>query len=92
MTNRVTIKITANFERNLADIEQFLIEAEAPQAFDVLIDELLGTVLPNLEQFPNKFRQTFFQSCCGFSGGHQRHRRVEGQAGCWCGQFRCQIA
>ena len=31
MTNRVTIKITANFERNLADIEQFLIEAEAPR-------------------------------------------------------------
>jgi len=59
MTNRVTIKITANFERNLADIEQFLIEAEAPQAFDVLIDELLGTVLPNLEQFPNLGRPFF---------------------------------
>ena len=24
MTNRVTIKLTANFERNLADIEQLL--------------------------------------------------------------------
>ena len=52
MTNRVTVKLTANFERNLADIEQFLTEAEAPQAFDGLIDELLGTVLPNLERFP----------------------------------------
>ena len=52
MTNRVNIKLTANFERNLADIEQFLTEAEAPQAFDGLIDELLGTVLPNLERFP----------------------------------------
>ena len=49
MTNRVTVKLTANFERNLADIEQVLTEAEAPQAFDGLIDELLGTVLPNLE-------------------------------------------
>ena len=35
MTNRVTIKLTANFERNLADIEQFLTEAQAPQAWDV---------------------------------------------------------
>ena len=52
MTNRVNIRLTANFERNLADIEQFLTESEAPQAFDGLIDELLGTVLPNLERFP----------------------------------------
>lgn len=52
MTNRVNIKLTANFERNLGDIEQFLTEAEAPQAFDYLVDELLGTVLPNLERFP----------------------------------------
>ena len=37
MTNRVTIKLTANFERNLADIEQFLTEAQAPQAFDGLL-------------------------------------------------------
>ena len=59
MTNRVTIKLTANFERNLADIEQFLAEAEAPQAFDGLIDELLGTVLPNLERFPELGRPFF---------------------------------
>lgn len=59
MTNRVTVKLTANFERNLADIEQFLTEAEAPQAFDGLIDELLGTVLPNLERFPELGRPFF---------------------------------
>ena len=59
MTNRVTIKLTANFERNLADIEQFLTEAEAPQEFDGLIDELLGTVLPNLERFPELGRPFF---------------------------------
>lgn len=59
MTNRVNIKLTANFERNLANIEQFLTEAEAPQAFDGLIDELLGTVLPNLEQFPALGRPFF---------------------------------
>ena len=62
MTNRVTIKLTANFEQNLADIEQFLTEAQAPQAFDGLIDELLGTVLPNLERFPELGRPFFNRS------------------------------
>ena len=59
MTNLVTVKLTANFERNLAAIEQFLTEAEAPRAFDGLIDELLGTVLPNLERFPELGRPFF---------------------------------
>ena len=44
----MTVKLTANFERNLADIEAFLIEAEAPQAFDALLDELARTTIPNL--------------------------------------------
>jgi plasmid stabilization system protein ParE len=59
MIQGVAIQLTANFERNLADIEQFLTEAEAPQAFDGLIDELLGTVLPNLERFPDLGRPFF---------------------------------
>lgn len=59
MTHRVAIRLTANFERNLADIEQFLTEAQAPWAFDRLIDELLGTVLPNLERFPDLGRPFF---------------------------------
>jgi plasmid stabilization system protein ParE len=50
------VKLTANFERNLADIEQFLAEADAPQAFDSLLDELLETVIPNLERFPGMGR------------------------------------
>ena len=59
MTHRITVKLTANFERNLADIEQFLLQAEAPQAFDGLLDELLDTVLPNLERFPGLGRPFF---------------------------------
>lgn len=59
MTRCVTVKLTANFERNLADIEQFLTEAEAPQAFDGLLDEFLDTVLPNLERFPALGRPFF---------------------------------
>ena len=50
------VKLTANFERNLADIERFLTEVDVPQAFDGLLDELLDTVIPNLERFPGMGR------------------------------------
>lgn len=53
------VKLTANFERNLADIEQFQSEADAPQAYDTLLDELLDTVIPNLERFPELGRLFF---------------------------------
>jgi plasmid stabilization system protein ParE len=56
MMERPVVKLTANFERNLAEIERFLTEAEAPQAFDGLLDELLETVTPNLERFPEMGR------------------------------------
>lgn len=56
MTATHTVKLTANFERNLADVEAFLLEAEAPQAFDALLDELADTVIPNLERFPGMGR------------------------------------
>ena len=56
MAKKTVVKFTANFERNLDDIEHFLTEQEAPQAFDGLLDELLETVIPNLEQFPEMGR------------------------------------
>lgn len=49
---RLAVRITANFERNLADIERFLTEAEMPRAYHTLLDELLDTVIANLERFP----------------------------------------
>lgn len=52
MTTLATVKLTANFERNLLEMETFLGEAEAPHAFDSLLDELTDTVIPNLERFP----------------------------------------
>jgi len=52
VTKKLTLRLTANFERNLADVERFLTKAEAAQAYDALLDELLGTVIPNLERFP----------------------------------------
>ncbi len=51
------VKLTANFEQNLAEIEKFLLEVDAPQAFDTLLDELTNTVIPNLERFPAMGRQ-----------------------------------
>lgn len=56
MAGKPIVRLTANFERNLADIERFLIEVEGPQAYDALLDELLDTVIPNLERFPGMGR------------------------------------
>ncbi|WP_299072504.1 type II toxin-antitoxin system RelE/ParE family toxin [Accumulibacter sp.] len=56
MPKEPVVKVTANFERNLEGIELFLAEAEAPHAFDGLLDELLATVTPNLEHFPEMGR------------------------------------
>ena len=57
MGQKLVVKLTANFERNIEDIERFLSEAEAPQAYDALLDDLLGTVISNLERFPDMGRQ-----------------------------------
>ena len=56
MAKKLAVKLTANFERNLGDVAQFLTAAVAPQAFDSLLDELLDTVIPNLERFPGMGR------------------------------------
>ncbi|TAM84379.1 MAG: type II toxin-antitoxin system RelE/ParE family toxin [Candidimonas sp.] len=56
MAVRRAVKLTANFERNLEEVEAFLQEAEAPHAFDALLDELADTVIPNLERFPGMGR------------------------------------
>ncbi|HYD59079.1 MAG TPA: type II toxin-antitoxin system RelE/ParE family toxin [Noviherbaspirillum sp.] len=53
MTRKSVVKLTANFERNLESIDQFLLEAEATHAFDALLDELTETIIPNLEHFPD---------------------------------------
>lgn len=53
------VKFTANFERNLEEAEAFLLAANAPQAFDALLDELADTVIPNLERFPGMGRLFF---------------------------------
>ena len=56
MAEKPVIKLTANFEHSLEEIDRFLTEAKAPQAYDALLDELLETVIPNLERFPDMGR------------------------------------
>jgi plasmid stabilization system protein ParE len=56
VARKPAIRFTANFEKNLEEIERFLIEAEAPQTYDALLDELLEAVTPNLERFPGMGR------------------------------------
>jgi hypothetical protein len=47
------VKVTANFERNLASIRDFLIVAEAAPAFDALVESLNDRVIPAMERFPD---------------------------------------
>jgi hypothetical protein len=52
VSKKISVTLSANFERNLAAIEVFLSEVGAPQAYDLFLDSLADTVIPNLEQFP----------------------------------------
>jgi plasmid stabilization system protein ParE len=56
MTQQVQVKLTENFESNLAELEEFLLKADALSAFDALLDELTDSVIPNLERFPDMGR------------------------------------
>ena len=49
---RIRVELTASFIERLEAIETFLAEADAPQAYDKLLDELRRTVIPNLRRFP----------------------------------------
>lgn len=53
MAQKTVVKLTANFENNLDSIDKFLLEADATQAFDALLDELADTIISNLERFPD---------------------------------------
>ena len=59
MVTRHLVKVTANFERNLEQAEAFLLEANAAQAFDALLDGLTDTIIPNLQRFPGMGRLFF---------------------------------
>jgi len=52
MPRKVTVLATANFERNLSEIRDFLAAADAGPAFEGLIDQLSQRIIPALESFP----------------------------------------
>ena len=54
---RIQVELTASFIERLESIETFLAEADAPQAYDKLLDGLRRTVLPNLRRFPRVGRR-----------------------------------
>ncbi len=49
---RYTVRITANFDANLASLGDFLAAEDAKRVFDRLLEHLLDALIPNLEQFP----------------------------------------
>ena len=53
MSRRARVEITHNFERNLDEIDQFLADHDTPATFPALLDEVLETLGPNLERFPD---------------------------------------
>lgn len=48
----MVIRFTANFEHNLQTIEAVWAEADSPQNYDRLLDELGEKAIPNLGRFP----------------------------------------
>lgn len=64
MAKKITVKLTANFERNLEAMELFLAEAGTPQVYDRLLDELADTLVPNLEHFPAMGRPFLERPVC----------------------------
>lgn len=49
---RVEVLATANFDRNLEEIREFLGSMGAASAFEALLDRLASELIPTLEQFP----------------------------------------
>ena len=50
---RAAVRVTANFDLNLAAIREFLSGAGAEHAFQALIEDLAARVIPVLERFPD---------------------------------------
>lgn len=51
MAAKSTVLVTANFERNLVEIREFLVSAGAPEAFESLIERHSSVLIPMLERF-----------------------------------------
>jgi hypothetical protein len=72
----VEVRYTANFEANLQSIEAFWIENEFPQGYDRLLDELIDTVVVNLERHPRMGRP-FMSRQPNSVEAQTRHERLQ---------------
>lgn len=52
MARAPRVRITANFERNLGGVRDFLAAEAGEEAFGALLDRLEDVVIPTLERFP----------------------------------------
>jgi plasmid stabilization system protein ParE len=77
---RASVKLTANFEANLDQLEAFLVEADAAPAYDALLADLETTVIPNLESFPRMGRP-FFNRGTGSVEAHEKIGRLAPRIG-----------
>ena len=53
MPDVLEVRYTANFETNLQSIEIFWADNKFPAGYDRLLDELIDTVVTNLERYPH---------------------------------------
>ena len=70
MPDVLDVRFTANFETNLQSIEIFWADNKFPAGYDQLLDELIDTVVSNLERHPR----------LGRSFMNRRPESVEAQA------------
>lgn len=70
-----SVRLAANFERNLDELEVFESERGSPAAFGALLDELFDTVVPALERFPRVGRDLLARTP-GSAQGVVLHERV----------------
>lgn len=77
---RASVKLTANFEANLDQLEAFLVEADAAAAYDALLADLETTFIPNLESFPRMGRP-FFNRGAGSVEAHAKIGRLAPRIG-----------
>ena len=75
-----TVKLSANFEANLGEIEAFVAQLGAAHAYDLLLAELAETVFPNLERFPRMGR-LFLSRGAGSVETHERTARLARRIG-----------
>jgi ParE toxin of type II toxin-antitoxin system, parDE len=85
VAKKITIKLTANFERNLEEIDAFLTESDAAFPYDDFLDTLTETLIPNLENFPALGRPFLNRPVCSVEASNAlAHLRKQLQDGELC--------